>query len=302
MDIKEKALDHLQNIRNQITAKGYYSEPIVEREYNYELPIFVSKNKFKVLVYFGKKGLKTMLQGNSKEPAYEDINEIIDPQSAFNFLDEPLIEPESYIGTDETGKGDVFGPLVVGAVYINQYSVDKLLSLGVRDSKNIKPSKIKELAPKISKILKNDQEIVIINPEKYNELYAKFNNLNRMLNWAHSKAAENLIKRTNCKTVITDKFSKESLRFSKSLEINNIDLITETKAEKYTAVAAASILARNTFDKWFEGKKKEGLILPKGASNNIEETITKLIDEKGLDFLKNVAKLHFKSVKRFIDN
>ncbi len=302
MEIKERAFDHIQNIRNQITAKGYYSEPIVEKEFNYELPVFVSKNKFKVLVYFGKKGIKTMLQGNKKEPAFEDINEILDPQSAFDFLEEPLIEPDKYIGTDETGKGDVFGPLVVGAVYVDQYSVDKLLALGVKDSKSLTPAKIKELAPKISKVLKNKIEIVIINPQKYNELYAKFNNLNRMLNWAHSKAAENLIIRTNCKTVITDKFSKESLRFSKALEINNLELITETKAEKFTAVAAASILARNSFDEWFSEMKKEGLILPKGASNNIESTLKNLIDERGIEFLKSVAKLHFKSVKRIIDN
>ena len=39
------------------------------------------------------------------------------------------------IGSDESGKGDYFGPLVVAAVYVDEQTEAQLLALGVRDSK-----------------------------------------------------------------------------------------------------------------------------------------------------------------------
>lgn len=300
MNIKEKALLQIENIRAELTSKGYYSEPPVEKDFHYEMPVIVSQNNFKVLVYFGKKGVKTVIQGNSKEPAYEEINFIINPQTALSFAETKLTEPDEYIGTDETGKGDVFGPLVVAAVYANSKTKEALLSIGVKDSKSLSSVKIGQIAAKIWNITKENAEIVIINPLKYNELYSKFRNLNKLLNWAHSKAAENLILKTNCKTVITDKFSRESLNFSNTLAGISINLISETKAEKYTAVAAASILARDAMERWFIKMGKSGMPLPKGASNNIEKTIRDIINNKGSEFLKEVAKLHFKSVQKII--
>ncbi len=300
MNTKEKALMHIENIRTQLTSKGYYLEPTVEKNFHYEMHVIVSQNKFKVLVYFGKKGVKTVIQGNSKEPAYDEINYIINPQSALDFPEEVLIEPEEYIGTDETGKGDVFGPLVAAAVYVDSKLKTELRSIGVKDSKTLSPAQIKIIAGKIKTLAKGKYDIVSINPEKYNELYAKFKNLNKLLNWAHSKAAENLIIKTNCETVITDKFSKEYLNFSKDVDHLNIKLISETKAEKYTAVAAASILARDKMESWFAEMSKGGVDLPKGASNNIESTVLKLIKKEGSQYLKKVSKIHFKSIQKLI--
>ena len=41
------------------------------------------------------------------------------------------------IGLDESGKGDYFGPLVVGAVYVDESTEAKLIRMGVRDSKRV---------------------------------------------------------------------------------------------------------------------------------------------------------------------
>ena len=50
-------------------------------------------------------------------------------------LDPTLYAP--HMGTDESGKGDIFGPLVTVAAFIDETSGKKLAALGVRDSKTI---------------------------------------------------------------------------------------------------------------------------------------------------------------------
>ena len=48
------------------------------------------------------------------------------------------------------------------------------------------------MASEIRKICKHD--VVKISPEKYNQLYKKFKNLNKMLAWGHARVIENLMK------------------------------------------------------------------------------------------------------------
>ncbi len=135
-----------------------------------------------------------------------------------------------------------------------------------------------------------------INPDKYNELYSKFKNLNKLLDWAHSKAIENLIDNRECKYVITDKFGKKDLNLvSKYPDIN---FVLETKAEKYIGVAAASILARASFLEWFDSQLKKGFKLPKGASGQVEDYAKILIKKIDRAKLKTLAKLHFKTYSK----
>ena len=77
-------------------------------------------------------------------------------------------------------------------------------------------------------------------------------NVNKLLAWGHAKAIENLLENNFTDTAISDKFGDEKLILGSLQEKGkNILLRQETKAEKYTAVAAASILARSKFDEWF---------------------------------------------------
>ena len=41
---------------------------------------------------------------------------------------------KAHIGTDEAGKGDYFGPLVVAGVFVDEQKAPQLRALGVRDS------------------------------------------------------------------------------------------------------------------------------------------------------------------------
>jgi len=53
------------------------------------------------------------------------------------------------IGLDESGQGDYFGPLVIGAVYVDEQTEDKLIALGVRDSKLLTDNRMLAMAEEI---------------------------------------------------------------------------------------------------------------------------------------------------------
>jgi len=68
-------------------------------------------------------------------------------------LQESLKKPphSKWIGSDESGKGDYFGPLVVAGVVVDDTIVPLLVELGVKDSKRLSDNSVKELAARIKK-------------------------------------------------------------------------------------------------------------------------------------------------------
>ena len=87
--------------------------------------------------------------------------------------------------------------------------------------------------------------MIVIGPQKYNELYLKIKNLNRLLAWGHAKALETLLERVSCERAISDQFGDERLILNALQEKGRrIVLEQRTKAESDLAVAAASIVAR----------------------------------------------------------
>ncbi len=298
MTFKEQAQKQINKLRLLVNDSEIITDEITVREYNYEFNALSGNNRVKVQVFFGKKGLKVLLQGDSTKEFYRTVNKIIFDQQSLELIQPNIDEPEEYIGTDECGKGDFFGPLVVGAVYVDNETRKKLITLGVKDSKELSDNQIGILSTKIKKMLSNNYELIKVTPQKYNLLYNQFKNLNKLLNWAHSKAIEKLIDRTKCQFVITDKFSKEKLHIDASSNYMNVQFVQLEKAEKFIGVAAASILARDLFNNWFESHSKNGLNLPKGASGNVEnfarDLFKKIDDEK----IAEVAKLHFKTLKK----
>lgn len=204
---------------------------------------------------------------------------------------------DSWIGTDESGKGDYFGPLVIAAVYIDKKSLPLMLEAGVRDCKKISDNVVKKLATQIKNLTAFD--VVIIGNKKYNELYKKFNNLNKMLGWAHARAIENLLGKTECNYVISDKFADSQVIISSLMSKGKtIQLEQRIKAEDDIAVAAASILARAEFLNRLDKLSNEfGIQLPKGASQKVIDQAKLFVEKNGADALENIAKLHFKSTK-----
>ena len=116
------------------------------------------------------------------------------------------IREKNYIGVDESGKGDYFGPLIVAGVAINDELKKTFSKSGIKDSKQLSDEKILQLALQIQKQAK--WSIVTINPQKYNELYSKFKNLNKLLAWGHARVIENLLEKApECTLALSDKFA-----------------------------------------------------------------------------------------------
>lgn len=201
------------------------------------------------------------------------------------------------IGIDESGKGDYFGPLVIAAVFVDATTQGELALMAVRDSKKISDGRILEMAPDIRAICPHS--LIAIGPPKYNELYAKIKNLNRLLAWGHAKALENLLGRVSCERAISDQFGDTQLILNALQEKGRkIVLEQRTKAESDLAVAAASIVARAEFLMRLKRLSDEvGTTLPKGASPAVELAAKMVVKKHGQERLSTVAKLHFKTTK-----
>jgi len=201
---------------------------------------------------------------------------------------------KGHIGTDESGKGDYFGPLVIGAVFLPDGQEAVLRELGVKDSKRTSDNRSRELAEVIKRGYKHS--VVAIGPERYNELYERLRNLNRILAWAHARAIENILAEVPCRLAITDQFGDKSYVLEALMQKGRtIELVQKPRAEEDMAVAAASILARAEFLKRLYFLSKEmGVELPKGASAMVEQAGVRLVKLHGPAILDKAAKKHFK--------
>ncbi len=207
----------------------------------------------------------------------------------------PLVADER-IGVDESGKGDFFGPLVIAACYVGPEHYAELE--GVQDSKKLTDKKALMLAGVIKRACPH--VVVAIGPTKYNELYAKIGNLNKLLAWGHARAIEDVLDRQPCELVISDQFANPAgLKRALMEKGRQVRLVSKVRAEADLAVAAASVLARAEFVHRLKRLGDEfGAALPKGAGPQVDEAAARIIAERGEDALGSVAKMHFKTVQK----
>jgi ribonuclease HIII len=213
---------------------------------------------------------------------------------------ETQVSMTARIGIDESGKGDFFGPLCIAGVQADETKIKELLSLGVRDSKQISDSGIRTLSAKIKKACLHT--IVFISPKKYNELYASFHNLNKLLAWGHATAIGELVSKTGCTEVIIDQFASEHVvQNALKQKKLTVTLTQRHRAESDPVVAAASILARSAFLEGLEQlSKRFELEIPKGASPQVIKVGKLLVSKFGPQILEEAAKLHFKTKEEIL--
>jgi len=212
-----------------------------------------------------------------------------------------LFSPEKgHIGTDESGKGDYFGPVVIAGVFMPDGQEAVLKEFGVKDSKRTSDNRARELAEVIKRGYAHS--VVSIGPERYNELYSRLSNLNRILAWGHSRVIENILEKVDCRLAITDQFGDKAFVLNALMKKGKrIELIQRPKAEEDMAVAAASLLARAEFLKRLHFLSQDvGFDLPKGASVLVEEAGLQLVKLHGPQILEKVAKTHFKTTTRIL--
>ena len=202
------------------------------------------------------------------------------------------------IGVDESGKGDFFGPLVIAACYVGAEHLAELE--GVKDSKKLTDPVALKLSDRIRAVCPH--AVISISPVKYNELYAKFKNLNTLLAWGHARAIENVLEVQPATLVISDQFSHGGHAVKRALFEKGklVEFRSLVRAEADTAVAAASILARAEFLRKLKRLGQDyGIDLPKGATNVIP-TGKRLVAEHGPAVLPLVAKMHFRTAAQVL--
>ena len=296
-------IDSYLNIKFNLAQKGFNVTEYNAIDYGIQFNVSSTNWAGLLRVYKNKKDIIRIDYSQIKnEDKVAEIQSILEYKNNLEKLNNGATLDLGFpiIGTDESGKGDYFGPLVSAGVYVDLNSARILKSLGVKDSKLLSDSKVLELAPKIVNICSGLVSIIEIAPDKYNDLYEQFQrenkNLNTLLAWGHAKAIEEILKKVDCKLAIADQFADEKFIIAKLQEKGkNLKLTQMHKAEQHIAVAAASILARARFLTKLKILSDDiGLNLPKGASGSVIECAQTIADKGGKVALRKVAKLHFK--------
>lgn len=205
-------------------------------------------------------------------------------------LEAKVVSP--VLGFDESGKGDYFGPLVFAGAIVPEELEPELLKLGVSDSKKISDSKIKSLFALIKD--KIEWQVRVLEPIIYNSLYEEWGNLNLLLVEQYREFLKDF---PNAKynSIILDRFSSSD-RQNKMISAGvNTSFIIEPQAERYTAVAAASVIARYHFIDWLERTSdRQGRKFPLGAGESAKGLYKELFEILPSHELRALAKVHFR--------
>ncbi len=206
-----------------------------------------------------------------------------------------------HLGVDEAGKGDFFGPLTVGAVFIESESAAyEIEALGVKDSKKLTDKVIRSIAPRIKE--KFAHTVISLSPKDYNKRYTECGNANILLARLHAQAIEEILQmetEVTCVQAVIDQFSNSKDRLLNELLPNGkkITILQMHKGEQDIAVAAASILAREAFITQLDMLSDQfGIVFPKGASDVIS-TGKQFVKLFGVEKLPLVAKVSFKTAQ-----
>lgn len=229
---------------------------------------------------------------------------------------EKELNPElfsAHAGSDESGKGDYFGPLVVAAVYTDEVLSDEMAKLGVKDCKEMSDKAVLSAGSELRRLLGKDRYAVVkLGNAAYNRLYAKMRNINRMLAWAHGTAIEELLTKVpGCRRVVVDQFAPTEATILRALKPlgRKAEIVQRHKAESDIAVAAASVVARELFirscldmgKECFGDSPSEDERIPLGSSDpKVRELAEKMVREHGPVWLMNHAKTHFQTTDKVL--
>ncbi|MGB9714256.1 MAG: ribonuclease HII [Candidatus Bathyarchaeales archaeon] len=149
-------------------------------------------------------------------------------------------------GVDDAGRGSVIGPLVIAGVLMDEEDLQRLVELGVKDSKLLSPQRREKLAAEIKRIAKK-YAVVKLSPKDIDAVVQKgikLHRLNRLEAQTMAKVIEMLkpdIAYVDASDVLEERFKQhilECLPFK-------VEVISEHKADrKYPIVSAASIIAK----------------------------------------------------------
>ena len=212
---------------------------------------------------------------------------------------------EAHAGLDESGKGDLFGPVVAATVIAEKDAIEAWQQAGVRDSKTIADAQILKLDDLIRATPGVAVETRHMTMADYNHVMARpFASLNRLLAQHHADALQAALQKKWVPRGLLDQFSKEPLvqREMKKKGLERFNLQMRTKAEEDPVVAAASVVARAEFVRVMRNLSREyGDKLQFGAGAPAKAQASVLIEKFGARALGHFAKLHFRTCYEVVE-
>jgi ribonuclease HIII len=247
----------------------------------------------------GYKSGKLVIAGKKTEDFVRDILEAEitgDPRLGYDEVHHPEWF-ELHAGCDESGKGDLFGPLVTACVVADASMVRQWIEAGVCDSKKITDNSIL----KLDQVIRGTKNVVIASAfarmPKYNELYRKHgSNINKLLAWYHGRSLNEALDQRAAPWGLLDQFTKQKLVDAYVKQRKDFNLVSRTKAESDPVVAAASIVARAIYVREMKRMSNAmGQELLKGASAQVLQQAKQIFESQGVSGLASHAKMHFKT-------
>lgn len=294
MHVCPLTIGQAEKLRALLNERGW---KFAQRPY---MLFFAESDKVNVSVY--EKGPKIVVAGKGTE---EFVQFTLEPEvlGEAKLGYEEVHDPEMFephFGIDESGKGDFFGPLVIAGCYTDKMIARSFMDAGIQDSKRITSDKaIRDFSQLIRETPGVATKVIVLVPQRYNEMYESFDNLNRLLAWGHAAVIGELQQmQPDCPRALSDQFANPKLIKTALAKRNvEIQLDARTKAESDLAVAAASILAREAFISWMDRASREfGVKIPRGASDpRVKIVANEMIAAYGPEVLLRVAKTHFKT-------
>jgi ribonuclease HIII len=288
----------LQGAIERLSRHGFCTGVLRELPYGVQIGVSLGGSQCLVNLYHSrKKGVSAVPSGNGA-----GLHEVVIP--LIRGEESSPVPQEARAGTDEAGKGDYFGPLVVAAVFCSSQTAGRLSASGVADSKKLAQSRIQELYRTITEMEGLTLSVVSIPPREYNSLFASYSS--RGMNsldiqaMAHGRAiCELLEKGAAPKTIVIDRFC-EMKRLQRWLPATDAGFELVVRAEdREPAVAAASIVARSVYvDELRRLSTLFKVTLSPGAGAPVDETGRELVAAHGAEVLLQTAKVHFSNTGR----
>lgn len=279
-----------ERLRDILAAGPYFDFSVDHADFAYK------GDGFNVVCYSSG---KAVVQGKGTEDFVRDVLEAQvtgDPRLGYDEVHHPeWFEPHA--GLDESGKGDLFGPLVVACVIADGTAVRTWMEKGIQDSKNIaSDARIFALEKEIRKTSGVVVKTLFAGMEKYNALHGKFGaNTNKLMAWMHATVLKEALGAKPVDWGMLDQFTKQPL-VQRNLRGVPIELRMMPKAEADPVVAAASIIARALYVRQMVKLSKEaGEPLLRGASAEVKKQAARLVGKFGPEALSRFAKTHFKT-------
>jgi len=209
----------------------------------------------------------------------------------------PQRATEETVGSDESGKGDYFGPLVVASVRLDPQTASQLDAREVRDCKTMSDESVLRVAGALRRTV--PFAVARLDPPEYNARHARLRNLNPLLAELHAQAIGQ-IARPGLRVVV-DQFANERVLAAAVAKLG-VRLEQRHRAESSeVAVAAASVIAREEFLRALaELSERWGVDLAKGAGPPTDRAARRFVALHGEARLGDVAKLHFRTTAKIL--